>query len=174
MHLHVYTYITIIISPAESILFCFELQWQPGPHSHNWYALCIKVAAACEVHDVYCRCIPTHTIYNRVKKIFFSICEKTVYYDWIHCMLYENHWKNIMMVFWVNISTDRSKRSFVTVAGFNWHRTVYRMMVNIIYSRNTHVRANLYTYTERYSLHTARPLTSFHVRTHSITDQRFT
>jgi len=32
------------------------------------------------------------------------------------CMLHENHWKNMITVFWVNIRTDRGKRSFVTVA----------------------------------------------------------
>lgn len=39
-----------------------------------------------------------------------------VYIDILLCLLHENQWKNMMTVFWVNIRTDRDKRSFVTVA----------------------------------------------------------
>jgi hypothetical protein len=71
---HVYTHIIIILSPGDHNIILFQAAIATT-RAFNWYALCIRVAAACVVYDVYCRC----TQYKRAKKTNFFWTVKKLY-----------------------------------------------------------------------------------------------
>lgn len=129
---------------------------------------CNRCTQVCYILEFYtsATCVRPLSEYRRRKKTFngektirLNLVRARVYRYIIICLLHENQWKNMITVFWVNIRTDRDKRSFVTVARI-------QLTSNSRMIAHTHTQTYVYTHTHIYAHTDNRPLTSFHVRTH--------